>query len=195
LIAHRKVASYDRVVRAPLDREKLRHLLVALGDRATGEGTVYLTGGATAVLHGWRESTVDADLKLDPEPPGAFDALRELKDRLDVNVELASPDHFIPELPGWRDRSAFVGRFGKIEVRHYDYYAQALAKIERGHRRDLDDVRAMIERSLVDPEMLLTCFERIQPALVRYPALDAQVFREKVERFLADCERDDGSSC
>ena len=28
---------------------------------------VYLTGGATAVLHGWRSTTIDLDLKLVPD--------------------------------------------------------------------------------------------------------------------------------
>ena len=30
------------------------------------------------------------------------------KDTLDVNVELAAPDQFIPALPGWRERSEFI---------------------------------------------------------------------------------------
>lgn len=171
-------------MRSPTDASKVHRLLEALGRRARGPGTIYLTGGATAVLHGWRDATVDVDLKLDPEPPGVFEAIRDLKDELDINVELASPDDFIPALPGWRERSASIGTFGPIEVRHYDYVAQALAKIERGHARDLDDVRAMIERGLVDPTELLAHFDRIEASLPRYPALDADVFREKIERFV-----------
>ena len=75
--------------------------------------------------------------------------LREIpaiKDDLQVNVELASPAHFIPELPGWRDRSPFIVREGSIDFHHYDFYAQALAKIERAHARDLEDVREMSAR-------------------------------------------------
>src|SRR6201999_1643214 len=30
-------------------------------------GPVYLTGGATAVLYGWRESTIDVDIKVVPD--------------------------------------------------------------------------------------------------------------------------------
>ncbi|MCZ7683003.1 MAG: hypothetical protein M5U28_31025 [Sandaracinaceae bacterium] len=62
-------------------------------------------GGATAITYGWRELTIDIDLRLDPEPPGAFEAIARLKDELDVNVELASPMDFLPEVPGWRERS------------------------------------------------------------------------------------------
>ena len=74
----------------------------AFGREATGPGRVYLTGGSTAVLEGWREATVDVDLKLDPEPAGAFEAIAHLKDTLDINVELAAPDQFVPPLPGWQ---------------------------------------------------------------------------------------------
>lgn len=69
-----------------------------LGRRARGSGRVYLTGGATALLHGWHTSTVGIDLKLDPEPAGAFEAIAELKDELDVNVELAAPDQLLGAL-------------------------------------------------------------------------------------------------
>jgi hypothetical protein len=31
------------------------------------ETTIYLTGGATAVIEGWRASTVDVDLRLEPD--------------------------------------------------------------------------------------------------------------------------------
>src|SRR5690606_23320342 len=108
--------------------DRVRRLLEALGRQCRGPGRIYLTGGGTAVLYGWRESTADVDLKLDPEPEGAFSAIRELKDRLDVNVELASPDDFIPPLPGWQGRSLFIARHGRVDFFHYDPYAQVLAK-------------------------------------------------------------------
>jgi hypothetical protein len=176
-------------MRAPLDRDRARALLEALGRAARGPGAIYLTGGTTAVLLGIRASTVDADLKLDPEPAGIFDAIRRIKDELSVNVELASPDDFIPPLPGWRDRSLFIERVGEVDFFHYDPYAQALAKIERGHARDLDDVRALIERGLVAPNELLRLFDAIEPDLVRYPHLEAELFGKKVADFLAELGR------
>lgn len=57
-----------------------------------------ILGGATALLAGWRTATVDLDLKLDPEPEGAFAAIAQIKEELGVNVELASPAEFLPEL-------------------------------------------------------------------------------------------------
>ena len=127
----------------------------ALGKRVRGPGTIYLTVGATALLCGWRNKTIDVDLKADPEPPGFFDAIAELKETLDTNVELASPDLFIPEVPGWRDRSVFIRRVGEIEFRHFDFYSQVLAKLERGHERDMNDVLEFKKQRLVDPNKLL----------------------------------------
>ena len=59
-------------MRAETNRTKLEAFMAALGGRVRGEGCIYLTGGATAVLHGWRAMTIDIDLKPDPEPPGLF---------------------------------------------------------------------------------------------------------------------------
>jgi hypothetical protein len=55
---------------------------------------------------------------------------------LALEIELASPADFIPEVPGWQDRSLAIERRGKVAYCHYDLYAQALAKIERGHAQD-----------------------------------------------------------
>lgn len=171
-------------MRANLDVEKLESFMRSLGRRIRGQGKIYLTGGATALLHGWRPSTIDIDLKADPEPAGWFEALAVLKDELSVNVELASPDQFIPELPGWRDRSLFIGRHGTLDFYHYDLYSQALAKLERGHARDLTDVAAMRDSGLMKRDRLMELFRRIEPDLIRYPALDPKSFRDSVIRFI-----------
>lgn len=176
-------------MRSPTDARKVEQLMVALGLAARGPGRIYFTGGTSAVLVGWRTATVDADLKLDPEPPGVFEGIRRIKDELDVNIELAAPDHFIPELPGWRDRSRYIATHGAIDFYHYDFYAQALAKIERGHARDLADAHEMIARGLVEPGDLRQMFAAIESALERYPAIDADVFRAKVDEFLAEVGR------
>ena len=97
---------------------------------------------------------------------------------------MASPAHFIPELPGWEQRSPFIAREGKLSFHHYDLYAQALAKIERGHARDRQDVQEMLGRGLVDPQRLRELFAQIEPELYRYPALDPASFRRAVEEAL-----------
>ena len=136
------------------------------------------------MLLGWRQSTADVDLKLLPEPAGVFEAIRDVKELLNVNIELASPDDFIPPLPGWEERSRFIAKFHGIEFYHYDFYGQALSKIERGHDRDLADVDAMVRGSFIEKKELLRLFCAIEPALIRYPSINPAVFRRKVEAVL-----------
>ena len=78
-------------MRQPADPSRVRRLLEELGRRALGPGRVYLAGGATALLEGWRASTVDVDLKLDPEPPGIFEAIAALKDELGSATPRSTP--------------------------------------------------------------------------------------------------------
>ncbi len=154
----------------------------ALGQEADVLARVYLTGGATAVLFGWRGSTIDVDIRVLPESDRVYRAIPGLKESLEINVELASPADFIPELPRWEERCVFVCRENMLSFYHYDLYAQALAKIERGHAQDVADVQEMILRRLVDPTAALRYFEAIEPHLYLYPAIDPPTFRRSVER-------------
>lgn len=172
-------------MRPPVTGEKIERLMVALGHSVSGPGAIFFTGGVTALLHGWRETTIDIDLKAFPEPAGLYEALADLKEKESVNIELASPDDFIPEVPGWRERSLFIARHGDIDFYHYDPYAQALAKIERGHERDQDDVEDMIKADLVKRDRLRELFAQIEPGLIRFPAIEAKAFRASVERVLS----------
>jgi hypothetical protein len=167
------------------DRRRLADFMAALGRSARGEARVYLTGGASAVLLDWRETTIDIDLEMRPERDEVLRAISRLKEELEINVELASPGHFIPELPGWEERSPFITREGQLSFHHYDFYAQALSKIERSHARDIADVREMFARSLIESAMLGRMFEAIEPQLYRYPAINARSFRAAVERAIA----------
>lgn len=78
-------------MRSLIDVPRLREFMRRLGMAADGPGRVYLTGGACAVLLGWRGSTIDVDLSFAPERDSLFRAIPELKNALDVNVELAAP--------------------------------------------------------------------------------------------------------
>jgi hypothetical protein len=170
-------------MRLESDKLRIESFMAALGKQVRGSGCIYLTGGATAVLHGWRTTTIDVDIKPDPEPAGLFEAIALLKDELDINVELASPDQFIPALPGWRERSPFIAQHGLIAFYHYDPYGQALAKLQRGHERDLQDVQSLLYCGLIQLEELRELFHSIEPQLIRYPAIDPAVFRAAVNGF------------
>ena len=82
----------------------------ALARAADRELRICMVGGTTAVLMGWRSSTIDVDLVMRPEDDALLRAIPAIKERLQVNIELASPLDFIPVLPGWEDRSPLVAR-------------------------------------------------------------------------------------
>jgi hypothetical protein len=164
------------------DAERIGRFMQAVGEAAAQDGVCYLIGGATAVLLGWRPTTIDVDIELEPEQDEVLRALPAIKEQLQVNVELASPRQFLPLPDGWRERSPSVGREGRLTFKHFDLYSQALAKIERGHRQDVQDVTEMLERGLVDAGALRSCFEEIEPQLYRFPALDPADFRRRVEQ-------------
>ena len=167
------------------DAGRIRQFMRALGREAIAPGRVFLTGGATAVLIGWRETTVDVDVKFVPEQDAVLRAVPALKESLRMNVELASPDDFIPVPENWADRSPFISQAERLAFHHFDLTAQALAKIERGHAQDRDDVRAMLERGLVTPAGIREAFAHIESQLYRYPAIDPAAFARAVEAALA----------
>lgn len=164
---------------------RLRDFMQALGGAAREETHVYLTGGASAVLMGWRSATLDVDVRFVPDRDEILQLLPELKNRLEINIELASPADFIPELPGWQERSPFIAREGKVSFHHYDFYAQALAKIERWHAQDRADVESMLRAGLVEAGRLRELYETIATQLHRYPAIDPNTFRRTLDAALA----------
>ncbi|HEV7475428.1 MAG TPA: DUF6036 family nucleotidyltransferase [Pyrinomonadaceae bacterium] len=168
-------------MRQPVTAARVEEFMKALGNGVASQARIFLVGGATAVLLGWRDSTIDIDLKAIPERDELLRQFSVLKERLEINIELASPDDFIPALPGWEERSPFVRQVGRVTFLHYDFYAQALAKIERGHDSDQQDVQEMIQSKLVNPKRLLELFSQIEGDIHKYPALDAPSFRRAVE--------------
>ena len=181
-------------MRQPVTVARVEEFMRALGSGVKSPARIFLVGGATAVLLGWRDSTIDIDLKCVPERDDILRQLSALKEHLEINIELASPDDFIPELPGWEDRSQFIRQEGKLTFLHYDFYAQALAKIERAHEADSRDVQQMINSELVDPARLLEMFSRIEGDIGKYPALNAPSFRRAVELVVGQALKDQTES-
>jgi hypothetical protein len=112
-------------MRSTVDPQKIEQLMKALGREAHGTGSIYFTGGASALLMGWRSSTVDIDIRLDSEPPGIFQAIAKLK-----------------------------------------MYAQKLFSLEK----------------------LRDCFESIESELIRFPALEPELLKNKIEQFIELCQ-------
>jgi hypothetical protein len=119
-------------MRQPVTTANLQLFMKAVAASVTTPSRIFLVGGATSVMLGWRTST----------------------------------------------------------IYHYDFYAQALAKIERGHRRDREDVDHMIKNDLVDPVRLLQLFSAIEDHLYLVPSLNPASFRRDVERIVREYTRE-----
>lgn len=133
---------------------------------------------------GWRPSSIDADLFSDDED--VFRDIQGIKERLDVNVEFARPEHFVPELRGSADRHVFLETIGPVSFYHYDPYAQLLSKIVRGFRRDLDDAGRFLRSGMVDPVTFRALVADVpEAAYSGYPNLSRAAVLEAVDDFLA----------
>ena len=172
-------------MREPVTEARLREFMRAIAAEAREAGRIYIAGGGSAVLEHWRENTVDIDITIVPDRDRILRAIPDLKERFHVNVELASPADFVPPLPGWEDRCRFIVREGLISFYHFDFYTQALSKLERAHHKDLLDVESMVRHGFVDPKRLLVMFEEVAGLLYKYPALNPPTLRAAVERLAA----------
>lgn len=82
-----------------------------------------------------------------------------------------------------------IASIGQVEFFHYDFSLQALAKLERGHAQDLQDVTSLLRGGFVTVAELRSVFAEVQAGLLRYPAIDPTQFNQKVSTFLAALER------
>ena len=105
-----------------------------------------------------------------------------------MNVELTSPPDFIPELPGWRDRSPFVLEEGNLAVHHLRLLLAGpiddRAVLQTGSRRRGE----MLARGLVDAPAYVSSNDAVEPQLYRYPAINSRASRSKVEAVLGHTE-------
>jgi predicted ATP-dependent serine protease len=73
-------------MRPPVDDSSIRSIARELGRIARAPVRIYLTGGSTAVIEGWRQTTVDVDMRLEPEADELLRALPALKNRFGINM-------------------------------------------------------------------------------------------------------------
>jgi hypothetical protein len=150
-----------------------------------GAFRVYLVGGGTAVYLGWRRSSIDVDLFSDQDV--IFRDIQKIKERLNINIEFARPEDFVPPLDGSADRHVFIEKLGAITFYHYDPYAQLFSKIVRGFERDLEDARQFVGRGTVDPVRFRTLVKKIpDAAYARYPSLSRKGVEGAVDRFFSE---------
>ena len=154
--------------RALVNRERIELFLRRLGERFRHPARIYLVGGTTMVFEGFRSQSLDIDLKIevaDAHHTELLRAIATLKHELSINVEEASPADFIPLPSGAAERAVYVGRYGQLDVFHYDYFSVALSKIERSSEDDRADVLALLQSGRITWESLQRYFEEI---MLRY---------------------------
>ena len=173
-------------VRRSLTRNGLHELMNELARSAPRRGSfrVYFVGGGTAVLQGWRASTIDADLCADND--AVFHDVQGIKERLNLNIEFARPDDFVPSLLGSEDRHVFIETVLKVSFYHYDPYAQLLSKVVRGFSRDIQDAGSFLDSGMVDAERFRALVNDISDkAYSKYPTLSRHAVREAVDAFFS----------
>ena len=67
------------------DSDRIRRFMAHLGLEDDAEIRVYFTGGATAVLLDWRQSTIDVDILIVPENDRLLRAIPRLKEGLRIS--------------------------------------------------------------------------------------------------------------
>jgi hypothetical protein len=172
----------------PVDRRRLRRFLDELGRRVRFPVRLYLHGGAISLWRGSRNFTVDIGYDADVRSvaSAAWErALRGIARELDVNVEPAGPADFIPLPDGWQGRCSFVGQYGSLSVSTFDPYSTALAKIARGTRTAMDDVRQWLAAGDLERERLRAMADAIVPRWnERVARQSAATFPAKVDAAL-----------
>lgn len=136
------------------------------------------------IVEGWRESSIDADLYAKQDE--IFRDVQSIKERLNINIEFARPEDFVPPLEGSETRHVFIETVGRVSFYHYDPYAQLLSKIVRGFARDLADARAFVASGMVDTDRFRKLVQGIPESVYsKYPRLSPEAVQTAVEDFLS----------
>lgn len=147
---------------------ELERFLHQLGRCYRHSGRIYLVGGSSLIIVAAKISTLDLDLQFDvpAEHHAEFiRCLREVSHQLKIPVEQASPDQFIPLPTGYEDRHQFIGRYGSLDVFHFDFYSTALSKLHRGNEKDFADVVQMVQNELITLSTLRNYFHQLLPQM------------------------------
>ncbi len=170
------------MTRQTITREILGSFMLSIGKLLKKRSVIYLTGGSTALLMGFRDGTIDIDLA--GEIDELFNHISKLKEKFRINIELAKPTDFVPSLPGEEERHILVGHFGNVTFMHFDPYSQVFSKIVRSHATDLLDVAAFVRSKCVDLKILKEMVKKIPDRhFAKYPRLNRVAVEKAIESF------------
>lgn len=137
-------------MRQRVGRQEIEQFLIEVG-RTRQPGRLYLTGGAALVHRGIRPGqTLDIDIQITIDPANLTTQIAQLKQKMNINIEFASPGDFIPLPTQWEARSQFIKRYNQVDVFYFDWYSIALSKMQRANRQDVVDVQLLIRQGFVN---------------------------------------------
>jgi hypothetical protein len=176
-------------MRASVGQQEIERFLIELG-RTGKPGRLYLCGGSALIHRGIQHrQTLDIDLQISPDPADLISDIERLKNKLNVNVEIASPGDFMPLPDGWEVRSQFIRRYGKLDAFYFDWYSIALSKILRASQRDSFDVQLLKRQGYIALEELDRLCQNVLDKLAspsykrRYPNLSRERLQQRYQAF------------
>jgi hypothetical protein len=145
-------------MRQRVGRQEVEYFLTEVG-RTRQSGRLYLTGGAALVHRGIRPGqTLDIDIQITIDPGNLTAHIAQLKQKINMNIEFASPGDFIPLPTQWEARSEFIKRYHQVDAFYFDWYSLALSKMQRANRQDVVDVQLLVRQGYVEvSELDLLC--------------------------------------
>jgi hypothetical protein len=172
-----KLEDIEMSMRPNVDKARIEDFLKNLGRIFRKPGRLYLVGGAALVHLGVRTgSTMDIDIEISGENEGEMiEAIRQLIQQMNINIEFASPHDFMPLPKHWLTQSQYVGRYGAIDVFYFDFYSIALSKMQRGSTLDINDVKLLLQQRIITLEGLDTAYQEV------FAQLGKSSYRKKLD--------------
>jgi len=173
-------------MRPTVDKAEIERFLRTFGQHYRKAGRLYIAGGA-ALVHAGIRSGRTQDIDVEVTDGDMLLTIDHLKNRLHLNIEIASPKDFIPVPSQWEAMSQYVGRYGNTEVFYFDFYSVALSKIDRGTTRDLQDVQLLVQQRAIDLSTLDVAFQDVMGQVqtpqgrMRYPRFDPTAFAARYQ--------------
>jgi hypothetical protein len=172
---------------AAVTEQIIIEFLTRLGATYQSPAILYLLGGSALCLLGSPRRTEDIDytFALPEEQLKDLEAtIQQLADEMELELELAPIDEFIP-LPLDADkRHQSIGRYGNLRVYTYDPYSIALSKIARGFDADLEDILFLLNKDLIE----MTQLEEFVTAAIP-DALGFDIEPQEMKQYFAEVQR------
>ncbi len=87
-------------MREKVSAERVERFMKAIGRAGKKNARIYFVGGATAVLLGWRETTIDVDVKILPEIDRVTSSSSSSQGRSSIECRTRLAGRFHPAITG-----------------------------------------------------------------------------------------------